>query len=527
MKWMLGSRAGARWRTMAGLVLGLAAVVQAGAPLASVDEINAALAAAKPGDTIVIKDGLYRDARITLTASGEKDKLITLAPQTPGGVFLTGKSRITMVGKYQHVTGLIFHESIGGYEMNFGNGKDATAQFCRVSHCAFIRSGDLAKVYAHMIEVAKDSTDNEIDHCYIAQTNSMSIGARAGAVRTKIHHNWIRDIVARSSNGQEAIQLGAPIDQPLSTLVEYNLFDGACGDEEIISVKSSGNVIRYNTFLKHPTANKGGLNVRHGNDNLVDSNIFIGTDYGVRVSGARNIVINNYIERPRKGIRLTAGGTNGWAYLPAVNGLVANNTVIDAREGALDLGLFMGMKDAASENVVNIYSTGNRIYNNILLGAKFDSVVSDPEHDKQLDNDIRNNIVFSAPAKETEMQANLPAGMTWIDPKLSPSDDGGLVRPRQDSPAVAAGIPLEQVTEDLFGRSRTGTLGLGCELIASSAPPQRRQLTPRDVGPDWMNGDYIALEKNAGVLDLQSLIQKYPDAGYRQQLREALDDTSR
>ncbi|HAU38959.1 MAG TPA: hypothetical protein DCX07_14755, partial [Phycisphaerales bacterium] len=44
--------------------------------------INKALESAKAGDTIVIRDGLYVDARIVLSASGEKDKPITLAAET-------------------------------------------------------------------------------------------------------------------------------------------------------------------------------------------------------------------------------------------------------------------------------------------------------------------------------------------------------------------------------------------------------------------------------------------------------------
>jgi len=138
--------------------------------------------------------------------------------------------------------------------------------------------------------VGENATDNRIDHCYLAKSLSMSIGTRYGAARCRIDHNWFRDIVAKSSNGQEAIQLQGyrlakekphtPIqegDHRLFCLVEYNYFDGACGDDEIISVKSDDNTIRCNAFLKHPTRNRGGLVIRGGDRNVVDSNCFLGT----------------------------------------------------------------------------------------------------------------------------------------------------------------------------------------------------------------------------------------------------------
>lgn len=505
----------------AGIAGAAAGARAADAPLADIAAINKALEAARPGDTIVIKNGLYRDALISMPKSGEKGKMVTLAAETPGKVFFTGSkphqstATITINGQYQHVTGLVFHQSSGGVAVHFKR-----ARFCRLSHCAFNESGESRSVFTHMIEVGEESADNEIDHCYFAKSLSMSIGTRTGASRCRFHHNWWRDIVARSNNGQEALQLGAA--GSLFAIVEYNLFDGACGDEEIISVKSDDNIIRYNTFLAHPTANKGSLCIRHGHRNLVEGNFLFGIDKGIRVSGDENVVINNYIERPGwYGLRLTGGGTNGWGYLPCRNGLIANNTVIGAGYGAIEIGTFIGLKDttAGSTNEVSIYPSGNRIYNNILTGKRPEQVVHSWGGDVKA-NDFRNNIGFCAGVKSIA-QMKLPEGVLGTDPKLAAAE--GRFRPQPGSPVLGGGLPVDQVKEDIAGRARGTRPDVGCEEVSGGLPGGRRVLTPRDVGPEWMGGDYTGIERDAGLFAVQELLRRYPDPEYRRRLRELLE----
>lgn len=520
-------------------ILGVSALVvsaHAAEPLANIDEVNKALTDAKAGDTVIIKDGIYRDAFITMPASGEEGKPVTLTAQTPGGVIFTGNAphpstaTIMLTGKYQHVTGLVFHKSTGGPAVWF---KGAT--FSRLSHCAFNESGETRSVFSHMIEMGEDAADNEIDHCYMSRSISMSIGTRGGALRCKIHHNWWRDITALSSNGQEPLQLqyGRAGQQPdltetpvasLFALVEYNLFDGACGDEEIVSVKSNDNTIRYNTFLAHPTANKGGLNVRHAHRTVVDSNVFLGTDYGVRVSGDDNVIINNYIERPTNGIRLTAGGPNRWAYLPARNTLVANNTVIDSAYSAMEIATYMGMKDPkGGPNVVSIYPTGNRILNNLLVSKRPDSVVRlpPPETGDVKSNEYRNNLGWCAKAKSVG-DIKVPDGVEIADPKLAKAGDH--FRPEPGSPALGKGILVKQAKADITGHARSETPDIGCEQVTGGSLTSLRVMSPKEVGPEWMKGDHATLDKEFGLMAIRELVNKYPDdVEYRKRLRDAVD----
>jgi len=69
-----------------------------------------------------------------------------------------------------------------------------------------------------------------------------------------IDHNQFLDAKRNVTNGGEPIQIGGNAflngQIAANTTVEYNLFERADGDFEIISVKSSGNTIRYNKFIE-------------------------------------------------------------------------------------------------------------------------------------------------------------------------------------------------------------------------------------------------------------------------------------
>ncbi len=56
------------------------------------------------------------------------------------------------------------------------------------------------------------------------------------------------------------------------TIVENNVFDRCDGEVEIISNKSNGNIYRGNLFLR----SRGALTLRHGDDTLVEGNVFRG-----------------------------------------------------------------------------------------------------------------------------------------------------------------------------------------------------------------------------------------------------------
>ncbi|TYK64498.1 hypothetical protein CWS31_015440 [Colwellia echini] len=132
---------------------------------------------------------------------------------------------------------------------------------------------------------------------------------------THVHHNYFKNIPAYVATGntvpegdsdREAIVMGIADsqDEVTNNLVEYNLFDNCDGENEIITVKTSGNEFSNNTFIN----SMGSLSFRLGHDNVAHSNQFYGSgdsavwtdeNYqtgGIRVYGADHVIYNNYME---------------------------------------------------------------------------------------------------------------------------------------------------------------------------------------------------------------------------------------
>ena len=95
---------------------------------------------------------------------------------------------------------------------------------------------------------------------------------RCRSAQPHVHHNYFADFVGTAGdNAHEALQIGQIGQDALlriGAIIEDNLFVDVSIDSETISVKSSGNIIRRNTFLdcrSRPTN-------RFGNDNLWHAN---------------------------------------------------------------------------------------------------------------------------------------------------------------------------------------------------------------------------------------------------------------
>lgn len=103
------------WRTIAASLLFAGAVVMArGAdhPASSVAEFSQAVAQAKPGDTITLREGEWKDADLLIEAQGTADQPITLQAAKPGRTILTGLSHLRFGGDHLVVSGLFFKERI-------------------------------------------------------------------------------------------------------------------------------------------------------------------------------------------------------------------------------------------------------------------------------------------------------------------------------------------------------------------------------------------------------------------------------
>jgi poly(beta-D-mannuronate) lyase len=101
--------------------------------------LKAALAKARPGDTILLRDGTWTDSDLVVDAEGAPGKPITVRAQTPGRVILTGRSRLRVGGRHVVIDGLFFKDGSDVDEIvAFRVSPSRLASDCRITRCAIV-----------------------------------------------------------------------------------------------------------------------------------------------------------------------------------------------------------------------------------------------------------------------------------------------------------------------------------------------------------------------------------------------------
>src|SRR5688572_11065007 len=67
---------------------------------ANLSQLNAAIAASNPGDSIVMINGIWSNADINFNAKGTSHMPVVLLAETPGSVILNGTSSLTFSAPY-------------------------------------------------------------------------------------------------------------------------------------------------------------------------------------------------------------------------------------------------------------------------------------------------------------------------------------------------------------------------------------------------------------------------------------------
>src|SRR5688500_15521013 len=62
----------------------------------------------KPGDTVMLKEGIWKDQKIVLKARGTEKTPVVMMAAVPGKVKLTGSSTLSIEGQWLVVNGLYF-----------------------------------------------------------------------------------------------------------------------------------------------------------------------------------------------------------------------------------------------------------------------------------------------------------------------------------------------------------------------------------------------------------------------------------
>jgi poly(beta-D-mannuronate) lyase len=277
----------------------------------SADGLAKLLPLLRPGDTVVIADGVYENWSVNLDGRGTIDQAITIRSQSPNGVTFTGRTSFRITGQYLHLTGFLFDgckmEGISPIEFD-------RSEHCRLSNSTFQHcAGDRSAVY-----ILAGARNNLITQCRFIDIAGRSVQVKINEdiyehgipTDNVIRANLFQDIPPLNENGRETVKIGQS--QPTFghinsfTLVEDNTFLRCNGEGEIISNKCSGNTYRRNTFLDC----EGELVMRGGSYCVIEANRFMGCSGGIRLSGTHHTVKDNIILNSKgTGIRLLYGMT--------------------------------------------------------------------------------------------------------------------------------------------------------------------------------------------------------------------------
>jgi poly(beta-D-mannuronate) lyase len=418
------------------LLLSNAGVCAADIKVGNNAELNRAINVVKPGDRIIMANGTWKDTAIVFTPNGTAKDSIFLMAETPGKVALTGNSSLEIGGKYLVVNGLWFKDGASNkkYVVNFSSNKTVSNN-SRLTNCAITNyNPEVKSASSHWINLW--GKNNRVDHCAIyGKTNEGTTlvvwmdGTENQENNHRIDHNYFGEHVPLGSNGGETMRIGTSTYSMFKsgTVVEFNTFEKCNGEVEIISSKSCGNIFRNNVFLE----SQGSLVLRHGNDCVVENNVFFGNNQpytgGVRIINEGHTVRNNYFGDLtgmdfRGSLVLMNGVPNGPVnrYNQVKNAKVLSNIYYNC--GPFQLG-------AGSDSERTLPPITSTIEGNIIYSDK-EAIVT--FYDNMNGVTIKNNIADAANAKATP---------GFISKKLDWYKEGGLHLPKGQNINAATFAP--------------------------------------------------------------------------------------
>lgn len=430
--------------------------------VSSLAELQTGINKAKPGDVIIVADGVYTTTTdITIKISGTKKAPITIAAKNAGAAEITGKSgfRLDSGSAYIVIKGFRFTHAASKAKSAAGS------TFCRWTQNIFETPGD-----GENLTIA--GNDNEVDHNTFQNKNAMGrfIAIRGSgkqiAERLWIHHNYFKDHKDQGGkNGAEAFQFGLSGFSLSSSnsIVEHNLFEDCAGENELISIKASAVTIRYNT-IRNCLAQ---FTLRHGNFCKVYGNYFINTP-GLRIFGDDHIIHSNHFENCSIAINIGNGGAEVADGAPLTSHdrpdrvLIAFNTLVINKTNIVQTA----RKDGLGSTFVTVA-------NNIIVGGGPAASIVGPSKSPSWEG----NIIF-----KTDGNGDMPRGSYKnVDPKLA-QDVNGEYHLQRGSPAVnAATGKFTAVTVDMDGQQRTSPFDIGADEV-SNDKVIARVLKPSDVG---------------------------------------------
>lgn len=272
----------------------------------------------QPGDKVILRDGVYDGlGEINFFARGTSADSITLRAEHTGKAVISGALKMRVCGEYLQIDGLYFHKAWAKdfCMVEFKEKNGVYASHCRFTNCVIDDCNDPDKsekpvkgvlpMTVSEYWVGLYGTNNRVDHCYFANKRigglvlQVWLNEDCHLNNHLIDHNVFGTRQPYGGNGAEIIRIGHSWSSQLEshTIVEHNVFLHCDGENEIISVKSCHNILRRNLFFE----SRGGLVCRHGHDNVIESNTFVGNNLpgtcGIRLINQGHTVYDNLVCR--------------------------------------------------------------------------------------------------------------------------------------------------------------------------------------------------------------------------------------
>ncbi|WP_025743503.1 chondroitinase-B domain-containing protein [Aquimarina pacifica] len=469
--------------------------------LNNAEELKNAIKEAKPGDELVLANGVWKDVEIKFTSKGTEDKPITLRAETAGKVFIEGKSYLKFGGEHLVVSGLYFRN---GYTpsnavIDFKVKKDQVGNYCRVTNCVIEDFNQLKRdIKDHWVEFW--GRHNQLDHCYIAGKSNEGPTVRVeikGNRNIKNFHQIVNNHFGpRPRKGGprgETIQLGDSFSSmsPSNTTIANNLFEECNGEVEIISSKTNFNIFKNNVFYK----SEGSLVTRHGNYATIDGNYFIGDGVsenygGIRLINTGHTVINNYFYNIKgKNFRSPLAVMNGIPKSPlnrynqVTDVTVAYNTWVNCDSPLqFGVGTNVSQKDVLPlSEIRSAKPIRTVVANNIIYNEKGDAtpvVAHDSINGVKFKNNIINNQGVSFEG---------PKGLKEQTIAVSKINDYLLIPKLEGKEEVYNGFGFDEIKTDLFGNSREESNAIGAVSVATTTDPFI--LDKKKYGTDWFSNE--------------------------------------
>lgn len=343
--------------------------------VSNITEYNKEIKNAKPGSQIILKNGIWKDVKLNAFGKGEEGNPIIVKAETAGQVIITGNSTLNIYGEYIIVSGLWFKDGDSSYKsvVQFRKNSKEFANNSRFTNSTISYNRVKEGIKDHWVDIW--GKNNRVDHNNF--TGKMSDGTTLvvwlkGEEHIENNHRIDNNVFGArpelGRNGGETIRIGTSANSLKSskTLVERNIFANCDGEIEIISNKSGDNIYRDNLFV----GSKGALTLRHGNNALVERNVFLGNGVsktgGIRVINAGHVIRNNYMlglqgDGYRGPIVLMNGVPNSPLnrYHQVQNVDIQNNTIINS--GPISFG--EGKDDEKSLSPKNVNFSNNLVFN--------------------------------------------------------------------------------------------------------------------------------------------------------------------